>query len=468
MFQVHSLAQITSEKAQRAEDRRYSGPPNDSSTFTAYYGSPESHKSDYLPHGPPPPRTRPLGVRRLSGVRRSAQHSSFRSDSSAFTDPEGLIFPEPDDLPEYRDHAYKVPQLTTVSSSDSGAEDEEDWGDNPDQRQRQNLAQTTVIVDDDRELSDVTTGSVESLSKDVHAFLKRGMLFANRKKDRLVEKDGEFRISYGNVEKRGRSYLKDFFTTMLEMQWRYLTLLFLFVFVISWVFFALIWYLIDIIDYEIYTSGTSVERRSDYQKCVDGVDDFSSALLFSIETQHTIGYGTRAMTTACPTSYIILMLQSMYGAAMQCVLTGIIFAKMSRPIRRAKTIMFSKNAVICQRDGDLCLMFRVGDMRKSSLLSVNIQALYVTRRTTEEGEDIPIAQKQLQLSTESDDDLFFVAWPILVLHRIDHNSPLWEISAEQLLMAQFEIVVVLECVAEMTGASMQVIRASYFNVGCLF
>ena len=38
-------------------------------------------------------------------------------------------------------------------------------------------------------------------------------------------------------------------------------------------------------------------------------------------------------------------------------------SKMSRPKKRASTLMFSRNAVICQRDGTNCLLFRVSDTR---------------------------------------------------------------------------------------------------------
>ena len=317
------------------------------------------------------------------------------------------------------------------------------------------------VVVESKKSNQVYSSILNAKSRVVNAIAKRGRLYATRKTDRLVGKEGDVRISTHNVEKRRLNFFRDFFTTTLEMKWRYHVLLFLAVFLSSWLFFALIWWFTVVLDYHVHVSSLIVNSTKtasvEYTPCVDGVYDFASALLFSIETQHTIGYGTRAITTSCPGSFIILILQSAYGVAMQCVLTGIIFAKLARPIRRAKTIMFSKNAVICQRDGDLCLMFRVGDMRKSSLLSVNIQALYVTRRTTEEGEDIPIAHKLIKLTSETEDDFFFLAWPILVLHKIDENSPLWEISAEQLLVQQFEIVVVIECVAEMTGASMQVI-----------
>ena len=51
-------------------------------------------------------------------------------------------------------------------------------------------------------------------------------------------------------------------------------------------------------------------------------------------------------------------------------MTGLVFAKLSRPKKRAETLLFSKNAVICKRDDELCLLFRVGDMRKSHIVEV--------------------------------------------------------------------------------------------------
>lgn len=107
---------------------------------------------------------------------------------------------------------------------------------------------------------------------------------------------------------------------------------------------------------------------TDWPACVANVYDFPSALLFSVETQHTIGYGTRAIETNCVFGVIILMLQSCYGIFVQSLMTGLIFAKLSRPKRRALTMLFSKLAVICQRDHDYCLLFRLGDIRRSHII----------------------------------------------------------------------------------------------------
>lgn len=54
--------------------------------------------------------------------------------------------------------------------------------------------------------------------------------------------------------------------------------------------------------------------------------------------------------------------------------------------------MFSKNAVITRRDGELCLLFRVGDMRKSHIIDARIRGILIRRRITREGEVLPLEQ----------------------------------------------------------------------------
>lgn len=182
-------------------------------------------------------------------------------------------------------------------------------------------------------------------------------------------------------------------------------------------------------------------------------------------------YCNRYITDRCPPAVCMLILQSVFGAVMQCVVTGIVFAKLARPNRRAETIMFSKKAVI-RRDQDdtLCLVFRVGDMRSSQLIGVNIHTVLVHKRINSEKSTIHLEQECLRTTTEAnrhrhddDDDatgFYFLAWPIKIIHRIDERSPLWNLSPNDLLVASFEIVVVLEATCEATGATIQV-RTSY-------
>ena len=128
---------------------------------------------------------------------------------------------------------------------------------------------------------------------------------------------------------------------------------------ISYIGFALIWWIILVAHKDLENFG-----KKDWTPCVEGVKNFASIFLFSLETQHTIGYGYHRMTPECPDAIVVLCLQSIAGVLIEALMVGVVFAKLSRPKKRSETLIFSRNAVICLRDGQLYLMFRVGDIRK--------------------------------------------------------------------------------------------------------
>lgn len=287
-----------------------------------------------------------------------------------------------------------------------------------------------------------------------------GRDFAKRKTKRLVFKDGNSNVTTSHVKRKRWKFIVDIFTTLVDMKWRYNICIFVSAFIITWFLFALVWFLIA------YVHGdTDLENRiPDWTSCVANVYDFATALLFSIETQHTIGYGVRAMEPKCPFAVVMLMVQSCVGVFIQSLMAGLIFAKLSQPKRRAHTIMFSKRAVISKRDGQYCLLFRAGNMRKSQFIGTSIRALFVKDKFTKEGECIPLCQCPMELQTESYDhatnDYVFMVWPVTVVHKINKSSPLWDVSAVALNKQHFEIIVILEGVIESTGSTAQV-RTSY-------
>ena len=307
----------------------------------------------------------------------------------------------------------------------------------------------------DHTLASVFTSQAGALDQG-EPMARRGRLYAQRQTRRLVFKDGECNISLGHIKERRRRYLGDIFTTFLDMRWRYVLLMFMLAFVITWILFALIWWVI-IVSHEDHL------HRDDesWEPCVDNVYNFVTALLFSIETQHTIGYGSRGMEPKCPEAIFLLMMQSCVGVFFQSLMTGIIFAKMSRPKRRGNTVQFSRNAVICQRDGKYNLLFRVADMRKSHIVDCNIRVSLVRNRITKEGELIPLSQVPLKTEAENAiDNCIFLLWPTTITHVIDDESPLYEMSAEGMLSDHFEIIVYLEGTVESTGMTTQV-RTSF-------
>ena len=87
--------------------------------------------------------------------------------------------------------------------------------------------------------------------------------------------------------------------------------------------------------------------------------------------------------------------------------------------------------------------------------------MLIKRRTTQEGEIIPLYQYDLLLGEAAEvDDRLFMVWPIIIEHRINEDSPFWDLSADGLQQEVFELVVVLEGIVESTGMTTQA-RTSY-------
>lgn len=279
--------------------------------------------------------------------------------------------------------------------------------------------------------------------------------YSKKLRRRLIYKNGEVNITQTNIRKRRRRYLADIFTTLVDIKWRYNLMIFALAFICSWLIFALIWWLI------CFSHG-DLDHLKDksWKPCVVEIHSFTSALLFSIETQHTIGYGSRHTTEECPEAVVVMMIQSCFGVICQALMTGIVFAKLSRPKKRAETLMFSKNACICKQDGDLCLLFRVGDMRKSHIVEAHVRGVLIRKKTTKEGEILPLFQFDVNLGYEDGRDRLFLVWPVIIVHKIEDDSPFWEVSAEDLHREQFEFVVILEGIVESTGMTTQA-RSSY-------
>lgn len=279
---------------------------------------------------------------------------------------------------------------------------------------------------------------------------------------RAILKNGECNIIQSQIEHKKRiRFLQDLFTTLVDAQWRWTLIMFALAFLLSWLGFGLIWWLIVAAHGDLeHDHLPDKQELSGWTPCVTSIYDYTSCFLFSIETQHTIGYGGRSTTEECPEAIIIMCLQSIIGMMIQAFMTGIVFAKMTRPKHRTQTLLFSRNSVICQRDTTLCLMFRVGDMRKSHIIGASVRAQLIRPRKTKEGEILSQYQTELSVSADGCDGNIFFIWPMTIVHTIDEDSPFYHLSASDLLQEKFEIVVILEGTIESTGQSTQA-RSSY-------
>ncbi|XP_075046600.1 G protein-activated inward rectifier potassium channel 4 isoform X2 [Mixophyes fleayi] len=278
----------------------------------------------------------------------------------------------------------------------------------------------------------------------------------SKPRQRYMEKDGKCNVHHGNVKETYR-YFSDLFTTLVDLKWHFSLLIFTLVYTVTWLFFGLIWWLIAYIRGDLEHLGDK-----NWVPCVQNLNGFVSAFLFSIETETTIGYGYRVITENCPEGIVLLLIQAILGSIVNALMVGCMFVKISQPKKRAETLMFSNNAVISLRDWKLCLMFRVGDLRSSHIVEASIRAKLMKSKQTTEGEFIPLNQTDINVGFDTGDDRLFLVSPLIISHEINEKSPFWAMSRAQLESEDFEIVVILEGMVEATGMTCQA-RSSYVN-----
>lgn len=245
-------------------------------------------------------------------------------------------------------------------------------------------------------------------------------------------------------------------------------------FIGTWAGFGVIWWLIAYAHGDLDHTPEEIANKT-FNPCVTEIKSVATAFLFSVETQHTIGttsdiipivsllnehffsifsfslsfyliqgYGVRYMTEECPEAIFIMCIQCILGVLIEAFMVGIVFAKLSRPKKRAQTLLFSRNAVICHRDGIPCLMFRVADMRRSHIIEAHVRAQIIRKKVTKEGEVLPFYQQELKIGADGVEDRLMFIWPTTIMHKIDRQSPLYALSAQDMLKERFEIVVMLE------------------------
>ncbi|XP_037114367.1 ATP-sensitive inward rectifier potassium channel 12-like [Syngnathus acus] len=294
-------------------------------------------------------------------------------------------------------------------------------------------------------------------------------LVTSRLRSRFVKKNGQCNVVFDNMEDKQRRYLADIFTTCVDIRWRYLLLIFTATFLLSWLFFGLVFWGVALAhgDFDLHfptkegdSQSKSEDRRDQWRPCILHIQGFIGAFLFSIETQTTIGYGFRCVTEECPVAVVTVVVQSIVGCIIDSFMIGTIMAKMVRPKKRAQTLLFSHHAVIALRDGKLCLMWRLGNMRKSHIVEAHVRAQLIRPKVTAEGEYLPLEQTDIDVGYDDGLDRLFLVSPLVVVHEINKTSPLYDLSSADLQKEDFEIVVILEGMVEATAMTTQA-RSSY-------
>lgn len=218
---------------------------------------------------------------------------------------------------------------------------------------------------------------------------------------------------FRHIKRTGRRkrWSYDFYHSLLTISWRRFFLLFAgFFFIFNGVFGFFYWAQADSI---LGTDGS-----------------YWNAFLFSVQTFSTVGYGAFSPHTSW--AHSIVVCESLLSVFVTAVLTGLVFAKFSRPTAK---VIFSKNILIQNFDGQRILTLRIGNLRGNQIVEAQVRMVMLKTFVTAEGQTI---RRQLDLKLVRDSSLFFaLTWSIM--HVIDENSPLYGLSIEDFRKQDIEI-----------------------------
>jgi len=159
---------------------------------------------------------------------------------------------------------------------------------------------------------------------------------------------------------------------------------------------------------------------------------FADMFFFSVQTMATIGYGKMEPVTMF--SNILVSIEALTGLLALALITGLVFAKFSRPTARVR---FTRYVVIGPRDGVHSLMIRAANLRANRIVEADIHVVLARQEVSAEGDtirrlyDLPM--------TRSRSAMFALSWT--AVHQIVEGSPLFGQTRESLANCAAEIIV---------------------------
>lgn len=220
-----------------------------------------------------------------------------------------------------------------------------------------------------------------------------------------------FRLDRASVTRIGQKHWhwSDAYHTILTLSWpRFFVLIIVIYFLVNLLFAAAFF----------AVPGTILNTRS---------GSFADAFFFSIETLATVGYGV--MSPATVYGHIVASTEILVGMLVTAMLTGLLFARFSRPTAR---VLFSEVAVITTFNGNRTLMIRAGNERNNLILEASVRMSLIRKERTLEGETF-YRVYDLKLDRERS-SAFAMSWTIM--HKIDEGSPLFGKTAADLTLEE--------------------------------
>ena len=155
---------------------------------------------------------------------------------------------------------------------------------------------------------------------------------------------------------------------------------------------------------------------------------------FSIETLSTAGYGDMHPQTHY--GHLIATIELFTGIFSMSLMTGLIFARFSRPNAR---LLFARNPVVSNHEGVPTLMIRFANERHNVIGNATARLWLLRNEASLEGRTF---RRFLELSlVRSEHPALALSWTLY--HVLDETSPLHGMTADDLGAAKVSLVVVV-------------------------
>lgn len=171
---------------------------------------------------------------------------------------------------------------------------------------------------------------------------------------------------------------------------------------------------------------------------------------FSVETFATIGYGD--ITPVGFPAHAVMFVESLTALMSQALITGLLFARFSRP---TAAIRFSRSMVVAPFQGGRGLMLRLANMRDNQIIDLRarVNCSWLERGTAGLGRKFRLLELE-----RSEVMLFPLSWTLV--HPITEESPLWGLTDADLRAAEFEFLVLVSGMDETFSQQVNA-RSSY-------
>jgi inward rectifier potassium channel len=162
--------------------------------------------------------------------------------------------------------------------------------------------------------------------------------------------------------------------------------------------------------------------------------DYIDYLYFSIETLSTAGYGDMHPQTHY--GHFIAAVELFTGIFSMSLMTGLIFARFSRPNAR---LLFADNPVISHHEGKRTLMIRFVNERHNIISNATAKLWLLKNMVSIEGQ--PLRRFYELPLVRNEHPALALSWTLY--HVIDEESPLYGLDADALETSDVTLVVVV-------------------------